>query len=126
MVGVLRSDSVKALWAMPPMRLANQRVTCSAAGMKVGFGRSRVLLGLQADAAAEQLALRLQVHRRVDGLHHQQDHRPPRPLEGDHPAQRLQRDGAAIAASHFSGRVSFVPAPVIVVKVPFIASPAWP
>jgi len=32
----------------------------------------------------------------------------------------------AIAASHFSGRVSFVPAPVIAVKVALIASPPWP
>ena len=39
-VGMFSNASVSAFWAMPPIRFANQRAACAAAGMKGGFGRS--------------------------------------------------------------------------------------
>ena len=66
MVGTFWIDSVSALWAMPPVLFANQRAACAGGREVDRVGPLGVLLGLQPHAAAEQLALRLQVHRGVD------------------------------------------------------------
>ena len=109
MVGTFWIDSVSALWAMPPVRLANQRAACVGRGDVGRVGPVRVLLGLQSYAspksfrfgrrciAASTVCITSRITVRRDqrwGITH---------------PQCLRSGWRTIAASHFSGRVSLVP-----------------
>ena len=81
-VGMLKSASVIALWAMPPVRLASQSAAWLATGMKVGIGRSGSC-SVVSHRLPKGPCSGAQRNRVIERLHHQHDDCAPRPVLGE-------------------------------------------
>ena len=124
-VGMLNSASMSALWAMPPVRLANHSAAWLAIGMNVGFGRSGSCSVLQPERAERQplrgrSAIALSSVCITSRMIVRRDQwRGNRTF-----AQRV--GWRTICASSFSGRVTRVPSPTSSVYSRCIESPSSP